>query len=95
MQSLNGGVAGNNKIGVVAEPLQASIPNISIDILIGFRGHAKEFNVPYDSHNESNDDNVSGKFLSSEKLTNRQEICDACESQRGHEVRPAPIGEIT
>src|ERR1700736_5137994 len=37
MQPLHGRTAGNNKIGIVAEPLQAAIPNISMDIIIGAR----------------------------------------------------------
>src|ERR1700757_3186618 len=45
MQLLSGGIAGNDKIGVVAEPLQASIPNISMNIILGGRGSSKKFNV--------------------------------------------------
>jgi hypothetical protein len=71
MQPLNGRIAGNDKIGVVAEPLQASIPNISMDIIIGARGHPKKFNMPHSSQDEANDDNAAGKSWRSEKLTDR------------------------
>lgn len=71
MQPFNGGIAGNDNIGVVAEMLQAAIPNISMDIIIGARGHPKKFNVPPSSQDEPNDDNSSGKFWRGEKLTDR------------------------
>ena len=69
MEALNGRIAGNNKVGVVAEPLQASIPNISMNIIIGARGQPEKFNVPHSSQDKPNDNNVSGKFWRSEKLT--------------------------
>jgi hypothetical protein len=71
MQRLRGGVAGNDKIGVIAKPLQASIPNISMNIIIGARWHPKKLNVPYSSQGEPNDDNASGECWGSEKLTDR------------------------
>ena len=71
MQPLRGGVAGNDNIGVVAEPLQAAIPNVSMNIIIGARGHPKKFDVPNSSQDEPNDDNASGKCWGSEKLTDR------------------------
>ena len=75
MQPLDGRIAGNDKIGVVAEPLQAAIPNISMNIIIGARGQPKKFNVPHSSQDEPDDDNASGnalfKFRRSEKLTDR------------------------
>jgi hypothetical protein len=49
MQPLSGGIAGNDKIRVVAKPLQAAIPNISMNIIIGARGSPKKFNVPNSS----------------------------------------------
>jgi hypothetical protein len=71
MQPLSGGIAGNDKIGVVAKPLQAAIPNISMNIIIGARGHPKKFDVPHSSQDEPNDDNASGEWWGSEKLTDR------------------------
>ena len=61
MQPLNGRIAGNDKIGVVAEPLQAAIPNIAMNIIIGARGQPKKFNVPHSSQDEPNDDNAPRK----------------------------------
>jgi hypothetical protein len=49
MQLFNGRIAGNDKIGVVAEPLQAAIPHISMNIIIGAWGQPKKFNVPHSS----------------------------------------------
>jgi len=94
MQSPHGGIAGNDKIGVVAEPLQAAIPNISVDIVIDARGHSKKFNVPESGQYEPNDHNSPGKCWRSEKLTDRQEVYDARKRQRGHEVWPTPVAEV-
>src|SRR6266536_2553792 len=55
MQSLNSRVAGNDNIGIVAEPLQAAIPNISVDIIFSARGQPEKFNVPHRSQDEPND----------------------------------------
>ena len=94
MQPLNGRIAGNDKIGVVAEPLQAAIPNIAMNIIIGARGQPKKFNVPHSSQDEPNDDDAPRKSWRSEKLTDRQEVHDARKRQRGHEVRSTPIAEV-
>ncbi len=71
MQALGGRIAGNDKIGVVAEPLQAAIPNISMDIVLGARGQPKKCNVPRSSQYEPNHDNAPGKSWRSEKLADR------------------------
>src|ERR1700730_9719640 len=98
MQPLRGRVAGNDNIGVIAESLDAAVPNIAMDIIIGARGQAKKFNVPHNSQNEPNDDKAPGntwfKFRRSKNLTDRQEVGDARKRQRGHEVRPASIAEV-
>src|SRR5260370_1669895 len=39
-------VAGNDNIRVIAEPLHAAIPNISMNVIIYARGEPKTFNVP-------------------------------------------------
>jgi hypothetical protein len=64
-------IAGNDEIGVIAEPLQAAIPDISMDIIIGARWEPKKFNVPHRRQDEPNNNNASGKFWRSEKLTDR------------------------
>jgi hypothetical protein len=46
MEPFHGRIAGNDKIGIVAEPLEASVPNIAMDIVIGGGGQAKKLNVP-------------------------------------------------
>jgi hypothetical protein len=71
MQPLDGRIAGNDKIRVVAKPLQAAIPDIPMNIIIGARGQPKKFNVPHSSQDEPNDDNAPGKSWGGEKLTNR------------------------
>src|SRR5260370_39357442 len=94
MQPLRGRIAGNDKVGVVAEPLQAAILNISMNVIIGARGHPKKLNVPHSSQDEPNDDNASGKSWRSEKLMDRQEVRDSRKRQRAHEVRPTPVAEV-
>ena len=96
MQPLNGRIAGNDKIGVIAEPLQSAIPNIAMNIVIivGARGHPKKCNVPYSSQDKPNDDNSPRKSWRSEKLTDRQEVHDARKRQKRHEVWPTPIAEV-
>src|SRR2546423_1140072 len=49
MQPLNRRIAGDDNIRVVAEPLQATIPNIAANILISARGQPQKFNVPHRS----------------------------------------------
>ena len=75
MQPLNGRIAGNDKIRVVAEPLHPAIPNIAMNIIISTRRQTKKFNVPHSSQDEPNDDNAPGnvsfKSWRSEKLTDR------------------------
>src|SRR6266849_598113 len=99
MQIFDGRIVGNNKIGVVAEPLHAAIPNIAMDIIVGTRGHPKKFNVPHRSQDETDDHNASGnasfKLWRGEKLTDRQEVQDARKRQGGHEVRSTSIAEVS
>src|SRR6266699_6158546 len=91
-------VAGNDNIRVVAEPLQAPVPNISMNIIIGARGQPKKFNVPHSSEDEPNDDDAPGNALfksgRSEKLADRQEVHNARNRQGGHEVRTTSVAEV-
>jgi hypothetical protein len=54
--------------------------------------------MPHSSQDEPNDDNAPGnasfKSGRSEKLTDRQEVHDARNRQRGHKVWPTPIDEV-
>ena len=69
-----------------------------MDIIVGARGQPKKFNVPHRSQDEPEDDdapgNASFKFGRGEKLTDRQEVDDARNRQRGHEVRSTSIAEV-
>ena len=69
MQVLNGRIAGNDNIGVVAEPLQPAIPNISMNIIISTRRDSKKLNVPHSSQHEPNDHDAPWKSWCCEKLT--------------------------
>src|SRR5882757_7516403 len=98
MQPFHGGIAGNDDIRVVAEPLQAAIPNISMNIVVVARWQPKKLDVPHGSQDEPNDHNASGnapfKFWRGEQLTDRQEVRDSRKRQRGDEVRSASIAEV-
>ena len=94
MQGFNPGVAGNDDVRVVPEPLQSAIPDIPVNIIIGACGHSKKFNVPYSSQDESDDDNPSRKSWRSEELTDREEVGDSRNRQRGHEVWPTSVAEV-
>jgi hypothetical protein len=65
-----------------------------MNIIIGARGLPKKFNVPHSSQDEPNDDNASVKVGRSEKLTDRQEIRDPRNRQRGHEVWSTSIAGV-
>jgi hypothetical protein len=94
VQPLNGRIAGNDKIGIVAEALQAAIPNIAVNIIIGSRRQTKKTNVPYSSQHKANDDYMPPKSWRSEQLADRTEVHNARKGQKQHEVRAAPIGKI-
>jgi hypothetical protein len=94
MKPFNSRITGNNKVGIVAEPLQAPIPNISMNIIIGSRRHPKKFNVPHSRQQKSDNHNPPGKPWHDKEFTYRQEIRDAGQRQRGHEVRPTSIAKV-
>ena len=94
MQLLCRRIAGNHNVGVVAEPLKAAIPNLSMNVIVSASGKPKKFNVPQGGEDEPNDHNASRKSIGCEKLTDRQEVGDACEGQRGHEIRTTSVGEV-
>jgi hypothetical protein len=71
MQRANGRIAGNDNIWVVAEPLQAAIPKIAMDVVVSACRQSKKFDVPHSSQDEPDDDNAPGKFWCGEKLTDR------------------------
>src|SRR5690242_9948574 len=98
MQPPNGRIAGDDNIGVVAEPLQAAIPDIAMDVIIDARGQPKKFSVPHRCQDEPNDENSPGNGPSKsgrdEKLPDREEIGDAGKRQPGHEMGSAAIAEV-
>ena len=91
-------IARNHKIGIVAEPLETAIPDIAMDIIIRARRLPQKLNVPHRGKEETNNDDAPSyllfKFRRNEKLAHRQEIRNAGNSQRGHEVWSAPIAEV-
>jgi hypothetical protein len=68
MQGFNPGVAGNDDVRVVPEPLQSAIPDIPVNIIIGACGLSKKIKVPHSSEDETNDKDTSGKSCGKEKL---------------------------
>jgi hypothetical protein len=94
VQSGERGIAWNDNIRVVAEALQVTVPNVSMNIVVSSRGQSKKFNVPHRSQDESNDHNAPGETWCRKKLTNCEEIHDSRDRQSGHEVRAAAIAEV-
>jgi hypothetical protein len=93
MQCGNRGITRNDKIWVVAKPLQAAVPNISMDVIIWARREAKKFNLPHGSEDKTHDNNAPRKSFRREELTDRQEVDDSRSRQRGHERRSTSIAE--
>jgi hypothetical protein len=94
MEPPDGRISGNYNVRVKAEPLQASIPNISVNIIVRSRLHPKKLNVPNSSHHEPNDDDAPWKSWTSQKLTNGEDVHNACKCQTGHEVGSSPVAEV-
>jgi hypothetical protein len=69
MEGLDSRIAGYDKIRVVAEPLQAAIPDVSVNIVIGARGHSQECDVPHRGQCQPNDNDLSRKAWFGEELT--------------------------
>jgi hypothetical protein len=59
MQCLSSRIAGDDKIRVISKPLQAAVPNIAMNIIIGADGKAKKLNVPRGSQHEPEYDDAS------------------------------------
>jgi hypothetical protein len=94
MQLLNGSICRHDNIGVVAKPLHATIPNITMDIIIGTRRHPKKFNVPHSRQDEPDHDNAPGGPCRSEEIADRQEVHDARKRQRSKEVGSTSVTEV-
>ena len=54
-----GRIAGHDQIRVVAQPLQAAIPEVAVNIVIGARWHPKECDVPHRGQCQPNDNDLS------------------------------------
>ena len=94
MQSLHGRIAGDDKIRVVAEPLQAAIPNISMDIVVGARGQPKKFNVPQAAKTSPTTTTRRGNSGVAKNSRTANRYAMPAKVIRGHEVRPASIAEV-
>jgi hypothetical protein len=93
MKRLNGRITGNDKIRVVTEPLQAAVPDISVDIIIGARGQPKKLDVPHSSQDEPGDDDAPLKSRCCEELADREQVRGPRKRKRRIEVRSTPIAE--
>jgi hypothetical protein len=94
MQPLRSRIGGNDNIWVIAKPLQAAVPYISMNVIIGTGGQPKKFNVPHSGQDEPEEDDAPGKSGCCKKLADPEEIHDARKGQRGIEVWPTPITEV-
>src|SRR5438270_1344587 len=70
-------IARNDNIRVIAEPLHAAIPNISVNVIIGARGHPKKLKMPQSGQNKPDDDNAPWKFWpGGSRWRRREELTD-------------------
>src|ERR1700746_3737196 len=93
MERLRSCIAGNDKVRVVAESLEASVPDISMNIIVGARRTPEKCDVPQSSHREPDDNESSRKSWRTEKFTDREQVHDACNSQGRHEGWSTPVAE--
>ncbi len=80
-------IAGNDQIGVVAEPLHTAIPKIAMNIVVCAGWQAEKLDMPDGSENKPKNDDSSGKSGRSKKFADREQVNEARNPQRGEEVR--------
>jgi hypothetical protein len=61
MKPTKGRVAGSDKVWAIAKPLQASFPDVSMNIIVGAGWYAKKLNLQHSSKNQPDDNNTSGE----------------------------------
>jgi hypothetical protein len=87
-------IAGNDSIRAIAEPLQAAIPNISVNVIIGAWLHPKKLKMPQSGQDKPKDDNAPRKPWRGEELADRQEVRDAGNSQGSEKGRSTSIAPV-
>jgi len=94
MQRVERGVAGDEDVRVIAEPLDAAVPEISMNVVVRPRRHPEKRKPPYRGQHEPDDDDALRESLSREELANSQEVCAAGKAQRNDEGRRTQVGEV-
>ncbi len=79
------GVVGNDNVRVIAEALNAAIPNVAVNVVIWPRGLQQERKMPHGRKHEPDDDYAAREFLREEELTNGKEVRDAGNEERDDE----------
>src|SRR5215469_735137 len=79
------GVAWNNNVRVMAEPLHAAVPHIAMNIVISARRPDKKCHMPRGSQREPNYDYVPRKATRTEQFTDSEEVQDTSDRQQNDE----------
>src|SRR5712692_663471 len=89
MQSSQRGICGNQIIRVVAEPLNAPIPYIAMNVVIRPRRHHDEWNPPQSGQRETGENHLAREPRCPEELADGDKIGDAGNSEENKEGRSA------
>src|ERR1700704_6381037 len=94
MQPGKSRITGNDDIRVVAEPLDAATPDISMDIVIRSRRLQQEQNMPHNSQPQPDDNDALWETWRGEQLTHGEKVCNAGNCQRNDEGGSTQAAEL-
>src|SRR6516162_4117434 len=94
MQFAKGGIAGDDQIRVISEPLHTAIPNITMNVVIWARRHPEELNMAQSCKRKPDENNMPRESWRGEEFTNGDQVGNARNEQRNKERRTANPPEI-
>src|SRR5271166_4185542 len=94
VQGCKGGILRYHNVGVVAEPLQAAIPNVAAYVVIGTRGYCKKGDVPRCGQHEADDNHALWEVRCTEELADSEKIRKAGHRERNDGKRFAFAAEL-
>src|ERR1700756_4712895 len=100
MQRFRSRIAGDDKVGVVAETLQAAIPNIAVNIIIGAWGQPKKRKGPTSGEGKTSQNHAPRKCrggagaTSAKQFTNCEQVGNPRQCQENHEGRAAAVAKV-
>src|SRR6202041_981257 len=94
VQPADRSVIGNHYIRVIAKPLHAAIPEITMNVVIWTWWLQQKWNVPQSSQHQPDDDDVAREFRRGEELANRKQVRGSGNCQWNDERRFADGAEL-